>query len=80
MFKKQVECLGCIVSEKGKTAYPKKIEAVIEWPIPFSKKQIMSFTGFANYYRSLIKGFAMIAKPLYQAAEKDIEFKNRFKR
>ena len=48
-FKKEVECLGWIVSERGKTADPKKIPAVIEWPIPFSKKHIMSFTGFANY-------------------------------
>ena len=72
--KKTVECLGWIVSEKNKIADSKQIQAVIVWPIPSSKKEIMSFTGFVNCYRILIKEFATIAKPLYQATEKNIKF------
>ena len=65
-FQREVEYLGHIVSEKGIKTDPKKIEAIVNWPIPSCKKQVKSFAGFCSYYRRFIKGFSSIAKPLYR--------------
>ena len=62
-FKKRVEYLGHIVSEKGIESNPKKIEAIVKWPQPQTVMQMRSFLGFCNYYRKFIHRYAQIAKP-----------------
>ena len=52
------------VSANGIQADPKKIEAIANWPVPSSVKEVRKFLGFAGYYRRFIKGFAKIARPL----------------
>ena len=37
-FQREVEYLEHIVSENGKKTDPKKIEAIVTWPIPSCKK------------------------------------------
>jgi len=44
---------------------PKKVSAVLNWPIPQSKRDLQRFLGLTNYYRRFIKGFAEIAQPLH---------------
>ena len=73
-FQREVEYLGHIVSEKGIKTDPKKIEAIVNCPIPSSKKQVKSFTGFCSYYRRFIQGFSSITKPLYRLTEKKTKF------
>ena len=43
---------------------PKKIEAVLNFPVPTSKKKIKQFLGLAGYYLRFVKDFAKIAWPL----------------
>jgi len=45
--------LGHVVSKDGVETDPDKIKAVAEWPQPENVKQIKSFLGFCNYYRTL---------------------------
>ena len=42
----------------------KKIEAVLQWPIPVTVTDVRSFLGLTNYYRRFLKGYAKIARPL----------------
>ncbi|RVE76234.1 hypothetical protein OJAV_G00009200 [Oryzias javanicus] len=42
-----------------------KVEAVLSWPVPVSRKHLQRFLGFANFYRKFIKGFSKIAAPLH---------------
>ena len=43
---------------------PKKVEAVLDWPVPKTVSDVRSFLGFVGYYRRFIKGFSGLAKPL----------------
>jgi hypothetical protein len=57
----QVDYLGLIL-EKGVTHMdPAKIKGIANWPIPMTVKQVRSFLGFCNFYRSFIYHFSHIA-------------------
>ena len=56
--------MGHVVSEEGIKTDPEKTEAIKNWPVPKSIKDVRSFLGFAGYYRRFIKGFSNIARPL----------------
>ena len=70
---KETEYLGFIICEKGVKADPVKTQAIREWTMPKSKKDIQSFLGFCNFYRRFIEGFIRTAKPLYQRTEKNYD-------
>ena len=53
---------------------PKKVEAVVSWSIPTSRKEVESFLGFVNYHRNHIKDYAELAALLYQITGKKAEF------
>ncbi len=40
---------------------PGKFEAVKEWKVPKTVKELRSFLGFCSYYRKFIEGFSRIA-------------------
>jgi deoxyuridine 5'-triphosphate nucleotidohydrolase len=41
-----------------------KTQAIDEWKVPWMKKELQSFLGFANYYQRFIEGHSGIVKPL----------------
>lgn len=68
---KTVEFLGHIVTPEGIKPNPKKIEAVKDFPIPRTQKDIKSFLGLVGYYRKFIKDFAKITKPMTACLKKN---------
>lgn len=63
-LRKEVEFLGHVVTTDGVKPNPLKVEAVKNWPLPKTPKELKSFLGTISYYRRFIPGFANIAKPL----------------
>ncbi|KAI2665690.1 Transposon Tf2-9 polyprotein [Labeo rohita] len=59
-----VPFLGYIVSAEGVRMDPDKVKAVVDWPIPDSRKALQRFLGFANFYRHFIRNFSQLASPL----------------
>jgi len=70
-LKRETEFLGHIVTKDGIRPNPKKITAILNFPIPKSTKEIKQFLGLAGFYRKFIKDFARITKPLTKSLKKD---------
>ncbi len=43
---------------------PDKVQAVVNWPTPDSRKALQRFLGFANFYRRFIRNYSQLAAPL----------------
>lgn len=63
-FERKIEFLGHIISEGRITVDPKKIETIINYPLPSTLKQLKSFLGLTGHYRKFVRSYAKISKPL----------------
>jgi hypothetical protein len=80
--KETVKYLGLIISTKGVSMDPDKLDTVRNWSR--EKKtakgrlnnlfEVQQFLGFCNYYRRFIKGYSDVAEPLTRLTTKDVPF------
>ena len=63
-----------VISAEGDRPNPKKIEAVTNFPIPKSAKNIKEFLGLVGYYRRFIPNIASRSKPLTNLLKKGCAF------
>ena len=62
--RRQVDFLGFTVTANGLQASPKKTEAIQQWPVPTTVRDVRSFLGFCNYYRKFVHHYSGIVAPL----------------
>ncbi|KAL4030699.1 hypothetical protein IC575_008949 [Cucumis melo] len=70
----QVVFFGHVVSAKGVSVDPYKVEAIVNWERPISATEVRSFLGLAGYYRHFIKDFSRLALPLTALTRKNVKF------
>ena len=74
-LRKEVSYLGHILKcKEGISPYPRKLEAVKNFPRPKNIKHVRQFLGLSGYYQRFIKNFSQIAKPLSKLPQKEVEF------
>ena len=61
-----IKYLGRIVDKYGIRPDPDAVEVVLTWKSSKTVHQLMSFLGFAIYYREFIKGYADKVYPMQQ--------------
>ncbi|KAL0540162.1 hypothetical protein IC582_024392 [Cucumis melo] len=71
---KQVVFLGHVVSAKGVSVDPQKVEAIVNWERPINATEVRSFLGLAGYYRCFIEDFSRLALPLTALTRKNVKF------
>ena len=77
LLRKEVQYLGHLVSAEGIRTDPEKISKVEDWVRPTNRKEVLQFLGLAGYYRRYVKGYSMIAAPLYRLTSGDPRKKKR---
>ena len=63
-FKKHIEYLGHLVSEKGFELLPEKLESIRKMPALRTAKEVKQFLGLIGYYRKFVPCFKDISRPL----------------
>ena len=64
ILRDSIKYLGRMVDRHGVRPDPETVEAVLTWKAPRTDTQLLSFLGFANYYREFIKGCADKVYPM----------------
>lgn len=74
LFRREITCLGNIISSEGVATDPAKIDSAKDWPRPTCLSEMRSFLGLCPYYRKFIGNFAEIASPLTRLTQKSVPF------
>ncbi|XP_063544559.1 uncharacterized protein K02A2.6-like [Cydia strobilella] len=73
-FKDEVNYLGYVIDKHGLHKSPLKVKAMIDAPIPQNEKQLQSFLGLVNYYRSFVPNASAVLSPLYDLLKKGVKW------
>lgn len=60
-----MEYLGHVISAQGVHTSPKKVQAILNAPIPQNVTELCSFLGLVNYYGKLIHNITWLSAPLH---------------
>ena len=66
-----VTYLGHVVGQGQIKPVMAKVKAIIDYPVPHSKKEVMRFLGMSGYYRKFCKNFSNVCEPLTRLLRKD---------
>ena len=72
--KSSLEFLGYVISDKGVSPCPSKVNAIKNAPVPTNLVELQSFIGLVTYYSRFIHKFSEILAPLYDLTKKDVKF------
>ena len=73
-FKKHIQYLGHLVSEKGFEPLPEKLESIRKMPAPRTAKEVKQFLGLIGYYRKFVPRFTDILRPLTKLTHHNVTF------
>lgn len=62
--------MGHIIDQGGVFVNPKKLETIFLWSCPKTLTELRVFLGLIEYYKKFIRGYGLIARPLYDLLKK----------
>ena len=72
--KARVVFLGHVVGHGQVQPVNVKVEAIVNFPIPQCKRELMRFLGMAGYYRKFCRNFSDVVYPLTNLLGKRVKF------
>lgn len=66
----EISFLGFIIGNNTVQMDPRKIQAISNWPLPTSVKDIQCFLSLASFYRKFIRNFSTFVTPLTDCLKK----------
>lgn len=66
----QVDYLEHVISCNVIAIDPKRVDAIVNWPLPKNRKALRGFLGLIGYYRKFIKLYVSRAAPLHALLKK----------
>ena len=69
--KNSLEFFGYVFSDKGISADPKKVEAIVNLQSPSNATEVRSLLGMSNYCSRFISGYATLTQPLRELTQKN---------
>jgi hypothetical protein len=63
--------LGHVVSPEGIAVDPSKVKEVLDWKLPMTMSEVLSFLGLDCYYGRFISNFSKIAKLVTELLKKE---------
>jgi len=73
--RKKVAFLGMVLTKDGVAPDPEKVSAIKDFPVPTCVKELRSFLGASQWFRRHIRGYGIMAAPLYRLLRKEQEFR-----
>ena len=70
----EVTFLGHIVGSGQVEPISAKIQAIVNYPTPRDKQQLMRFLGMAGYYRRFCCNFSLVTSPLTNLLKKNVKY------
>lgn len=70
-MKEELVYLGFVISKDGLMLDPKKLKAIVEWPILESIGEVRSFHGSTSFYWKFIRNFSSICNPMTKTMRGD---------
>ncbi len=71
----QIEYLGHVVGRGEVRPKAAKVEAILEFPLPQNKRELMRFLGMTGFFRKFCENYSAIAAPLTDLLKKDRPFR-----
>ena len=70
----RVVFLGHVVGQGEVKPVSIKVQAIVQFPVPTNKHELMRFLGMSGYYRKFCRNFSVIAEPLTKLLRKYEQF------
>ena len=70
-----VEYLGHLIDAEGLHPTKKKLDAIIQAPVPSDVSQLKAYLGLINYYGRFLRNLSSELAPLYELLQKQKEFR-----
>lgn len=72
--KGKVTYLGHIVGQGQVAPRQAKVECILDFPIPITKKELLRFLGMSGFYRKFCPNYSTVVLPLTNLLKKDVKF------
>ena len=70
-FKTSLSFLGHVISREGVSPQAEKVEAVRNWPLPTTKKDVRAFLGLCQFYSAFVYNSSYKMQPLIAMTKDD---------